>query len=475
MLPRPTSIEIDREARLQARPQEVPTRPPHRRVRDFDEVFLPWTPKMVMEEAARCLHCPDAPCVTACPLGNNIPNALWLTERGDFEAAARIFQETNNLSDICSRVCPQSEQCESACPHLAEGTPAIAIGRIEAFLADVSRKAVGWHAERPPCSGHRVAVVGSGPAGLTVAELLAREGHCVTVFEQWPDGGGLLRYGIPRFKLDHAFVQRRLDFLHELGVQFVFDTCIGDGEGIDGLFSDGFEAVFLGTGAERPAPVEIPGTELSGVYQGRAFLVQANVEQNLRPSELEDPPEVGRRVAVVGGGDTAMDCCRTALRLGAEEVVCYYRRTEAEMPGNPVDRRLAREEGVVFEWLLAPVRLLQDGGGHVRGVRVARMSLGLPDESGRRRPELVPDSEFDVPADTVVLALGFTPDPTLPLRTPGLKTRDGGLLVADPRTGRATRKGVWAGGDNVRGPSLVAHAVAQGRAAARDIHRFLSP
>ncbi|MGW8265548.1 MAG: NAD(P)-dependent oxidoreductase [Longimicrobiales bacterium] len=443
-------------------------------MRDFDEVLLPWTPRMAMEEAARCLHCPEAPCVKICPLGNQIPQALRLTEQGDFEGAARVFQETNNLSDICSRVCPQSERCESVCPHLAEGGAAIAIGRIEGFLAEVFRKASGWHAERPFHSGHRVAVVGSGPAGLTVAELLAREGHCITVFEQWPDGGGLLRYGIPRFKLDHALVQKRLDFLHELGVQFVFDTCIGECAGIDGLLSEGFEAVFLGTGAERPAPVGIPGTELRGVYQARAFLVQANVEQNLRPSELEDPPEVGKKVAVVGGGDTAMDCGRTALRLGAEEVVCYYRRTEAEMPGNDVDRRLAREEGVVFKWLAAPVRILSDGGGHVRGLRLARTTLGLPDESGRRRPEVVPDTEFDVAADTVVLALGFTPDPTLPSRTSGLKTRAGGLLVVDPITGRTTRERVWAGGDNVRGPSLVAHAVAQGRAAARDIHRYLA-
>jgi glutamate synthase (NADPH/NADH) small chain len=215
--------------------------------------------------------------------------------------------------------------------------------------------------------------------------------------------------------------------------------------------------------------------EMDGVYQARAFLVQANVEQNLRPSDLEDPPEVGRRVAVVGGGDTAMDCCRTALRLGAKEVVCYYRRTEAEMPGNPTDRRLAREEGVGFEWLVAPVRLLQDAGGHVRGLRMARTRLGSPDESGRRMPEVVLDSAFDISADTVVLALGFTADPDLPLRTPGLKTRNGGLLITDPSTGRTTRDRVWAGGDNVRGPSLVAHAVAHGRAAARDIHRCLGP
>jgi glutamate synthase (NADPH/NADH) small chain len=474
MLPRPESRDIDVEARRRVRPQIAPVQQPETRIRNFDEVYLPWTPEMAMEEASRCLHCPNAPCTKACPLGNDIPMALWLTEQGDFEGAAQVFQQTSNLSEICSRVCPQSEHCQGACPYTEAGLPPVAIGHIEGFLADRFRKTRGWHGQRPPSSGRRVAVVGSGPAGLTVAELLALEGHGITVFEQWPHGGGLLRYGIPRFKLDHTLVLKRLDYLHELGVQFVFDTRIGDGKELDDLFSEGFEAVFLGTGADRPAPVRIPGDNLLGVYGARPFLVRANVEQNLRPSDLEDPPEIGRRVAVVGGGDTAMDCCRTALRLGADAVTCYYRRTEEEMPGNPEDRRLAREEGAVFEWLLAPVRLLDDGRGHVRGMRLVRMRLGERDSSGRPWPLPIPGSHLDVCADTVVLALGFEPDVELPRRIPGLETQDGGLLLADPETGRTTREMVWAGGDNVRGPSLVAYAVAQARRAARDIHRHLA-
>jgi glutamate synthase (NADPH/NADH) small chain len=474
MLPRPDSRNIDAEARLRARPQVPPAQPPELRVRNFDEVYLPWSPEMARKEASRCLQCPDQPCVRACPLNNDIPTALWLTERGAFDDAAQVFQKTSNLSEICSRVCSQSEHCQSACPHTERGQPPVGIGHIEAFLADRFRKSRGWHARRPPCSGHRVAVVGSGPAGLTVAELLALEGHCITVFEEWPDGGGLLRYGIPRFKLDHTLILRRLEYLKELGVQFVFNTRIGDEKGLDDLFSEGFEAVFLGTGANRPTPVRIPGENLLGVYGARPFLVCANVEQNLRPCELEDPPVVGRKVAIVGGGDTAMDCCRTALRLGAETVTCHYRRTEEEMPGNPEDRRLAREEGTTFEWMVAPVRLLDNGQGHVRGVRMLRTRLGGPDPSGRPAPLPIPGSDFDISADTVVLALGFRADPSLARTTSGLDAGEGGLLIADPATGRTSRELVWAGGDNVRGPSRVAHAVAQGRRAATDIHAHLS-
>ncbi len=474
MLPRPRSREIDRKARLAKRPVEIPITPPEERVLDFDEVYLPWTPEMAKAEASRCLHCPSQPCVKACPLGIDIPSVLWLTEHGDFEGAAEIISRSNNLPEICGRVCPQSQLCEGACPHLKDGNPPVAVGRIESFLADTRRKEIGWSASRPPCTGHRVAVVGSGPAGLTVAELLAERGHCLTVFEQWPDGGGLLRYGIPRFKLAPRLVRARVGYLREMGVEFVFDTRIGEDTTVDDLFHLGFEAVFLGTGAGRPVPAPIPGSEAPGVYHASSFLVRANVEQNVRPSELEDPPVVGNRVVVLGGGDTAMDCCRTALRLGAREVTCVYRRTEAEMPGNPRDRALAVEEGARFLWLSLPQRIVEREGGGLQAVECCRARLGSTDESGRRGPEPVPDSTFHIQADTVVLALGYLPDPSLARSGTGLETDREGLVVADPRTGRTSRKMVWAAGDTVSGPSLVPTAVAQARAVAADIHQKLS-
>jgi glutamate synthase (NADPH/NADH) small chain len=396
-------------------------------------------------------------------------------EHGDFEAAARVFLETSNFSEICGRVCPQLTQCEGACPHNKKGQPPVTIGRIEAFVSDWYRQNVGHELSVDPPTGRRVAVVGAGPAGLTVAELLSKKGHSVTIFDQWPDGGGVMRYGIPRFKMDHALVDARLEYLKSLGVEFVYDTRIGEERGIDDLTSSGFDAVFLGTGAGIAAQIEIPGSDLEGIYSSTPFLVRANVEQNLRPSSLEDPPDIGDRVAVIGGGDTAMDCCRTALRMGASEVTCVYRRTEEEMPGNARDREYAKEEGTRFEWLVAPVRFVGDERGRVRAMECVRMSLGEPDESGRRRPLPIEGSEFEIPVDTVLLALGYWPDPALGESTPGLDTHDWGLFTVDEETGRTSREGVWAGGDNVLGPAVVVTAVAHGWRAAADIHRHLTP
>jgi glutamate synthase (NADPH) small chain len=473
MLRRTESNEMKKRRGQETPPVEAPVLPAGARARNFDEVLLPWSGDMVQREAVRCLHCSSPPCVEACPLRVDIPLALRRAGEGDLAAAGRVFLLGNSLPEICGRVCCQWGHCEGACSQAQEGFPPLAVGRIETFLADFARGEMGWAAERPPCSGYRVGVVGAGPAGLTVAELLAGEGHMVTVYDQWPDGGGSMRYGLPRFKLDHGLVRKRLGLLRSLGVEFIFNVRIGDELGVDDLLAQGFEAVFLGTGPGLPEPAGIPGIHLKGVYDAIPFLVQANVEQDLRPSALEDPPEVGRRVVVIGGGDAAMDCCRTAVRLGAPEVTCYYRRTEGQAPGNPRERRFAREEGVVLEWGAAPLRVVGDGAGRVRAVELVRTETASID--GARGLEVKPleGSRFAVAADTVVLALGCRPDPSLVEETHGLAADDQGRLTVDPSTGRTSRDRVWAGGGNVTGQDVLARAVAQGRAAAGDIHRWL--
>lgn len=438
----------------------APTQIPGARIRNFDEVYLPWTPEMVRVEAARCLQCPSRACVEACPLGNDIPTALRLAERGEFDRAAEVFRRTSNFSEICSRLCPQLSQCEGACPHVRAGRPPVAVGRIESFLADRYRRDHGWSAERPPCSGRRVAVVGAGAAGLTVSEVLAAKGHCVTVYDQWPDGGGVLRYGTPRFRLDHALIRNRLAYLRTLGVEFVFDTRIGEGRGVDQLLASGSDAVFLGTGAGCHSSVSLPGWDLKGVHDATSFLVRANVEQDLRPSDMEDPPRLGRRVAVIGGGETALDCSRTAMRLGAEEVTCICGRAEKEAPGDPRNRALARDEGAKFLWMTEPRRILGNEEGAVRAVELTGVQGDL--------------SPFQMSVDSVVVVSKSRPDTALAESLPALEIDAQGRVVVDPATGRTSVNRVWAGGENVSGPSSVAHSVAQARAAALSIHEALT-
>jgi glutamate synthase (NADPH/NADH) small chain len=473
MLPRPAAKEIDRKRRMALPHQPIPKQDPAERVLNFEEVYLSYDAEAAITEAMRCIQCPAAPCSKACPLHNDIPLAMWQIENGEFTDAAIVFRRTSTMSEVCGRVCPQVIQCEGACIYVKKGKPPVAIGRLEAFVADHQSVNSGRDTIIAAPTGHRVAVVGAGPAGLTVAQLLAKRGHAVTVFDLWPAGGGIMRYGIPKFKMDHKIVDDQLEYTRKLGVEFVFDTKIGDDIAVDELFDQGFEAVFLGVGAGVAADPKIPGQDLMGVHNATPFLIQANVDEELRPESLKGLPELGDRVVVIGGGDTAMDCLRTSVRLGATEVTCVYRRTEAEMPGNEKDRGLAKDEGVKFEWLTQPIKFIGDEDGHVIAMECKRMELGEPDESGRRRPVAIEGSEFTLAVDNVVLALGYWPDSLLGDTTPGLDTHDWGLISVDEESGATARPGVFAGGDDVVGPDLVVTAVAHGRRAAEAIHDYL--
>jgi len=467
-------LPIDRKERLRIPPQPVRKRPVEERIHSFDEVTLGFDAETARREAERCLHCPEpAPCVEACPLHNDIPTALWYIEQGDFLTAAEIYRRTNPMPEICGRVCPPTT-CRGSC-NVGKPEVPLNTSKLEAFVADYQRRTVGVPLpEKAPPTGKRVAVVGAGPAGLVVAERLTVKGHQVVVYEAMPRPGGLLVYGIPSFKLPKELVMWKAQWLERLGVTFVYNTRIGEDLTVDDLLErEGFDAVFLGTGAEVSAKPRWEGMDLKGVYQSLDFLRRANLSSDFLPPEEQGPPQVGRRVAVIGGGDTAMDCARTAIRLGAQEVTVVYRRTEAEMPGNPYERALAIEEGVRFEFLTAPVRFIGDDAGRLVAMECVRMELGEPDESGRRRPIPIAGSEFTQEVDTVVLALGFWPDPLIGETTSGLKTHRWGLIVADEETGRTSRKEVFAGGDNVHGPDLVVTAMAAGMRAAEAIHDYL--
>lgn len=462
-----------RKERLLIPHTPVPERDPEQRVSDFQEIVLGYDGDTAMREASRCLQCPQpSACVLACPLHNDIPGALWLISQGDFVGAAEIYRQTSIFPEICGRVCPQERLCEGACV-LGKGKDAPSLGKLEMFVADYQRALGGWPvAERAPLTGKDVAVVGSGPAGLAAAEALARRGHKVTVYEAAPYPGGLLLYGIPNFKLPKSLIIGKIESLKRLGVKFVCNTRIGQHLTVDDLFLADFQAVFLAVGANIDAQLKAPGADLEGVYLSGEFLVRTQPPKSLVAEPLRDTPSVGQRVAVIGGGDTATDCLRTALRLGAAEVTCYYRRTEAEMPGSRSERQHALEEGAEIEYLVAPVSFQSDAHGHVCALELQRMGLGEPDASGRRRPVPIANSEFTVPVDTVILALGYWPDETIGKSTPNLKTHDYGLIAADNQ-GQTSRPGVFAAGDAVTGPDLVSTAVSAGLRAAEAIDEYL--
>lgn len=466
-------LSIDRQGRAKTPSFDVSLRTPADRVCDFDEVLLPFTPEQAIFEAARCIHCPDpAPCVRACPANNDIPSAMWLIEQGRFLDAADLYRQTSSLPEICARVCPHEALCQGSCTMGKHGLP-VQTGMLERFATDYQRYAGELLIDVAEPTGQRVAIVGAGPSGLACAEQLARHGHSVTLFDSKPQPGGLLLYGIPNFKLEKDVVLARMDDLYRMGVQFVGNTYIGRDKTVDDLFNEGFDAVYLAVGTGVDAPMGIDGEDLPGVWKGTDFLIRANVSPAFLPAALHQAPEIGRKVVVIGGGDTASDCLRTALRMGAEEVTCIYRRTENEMPGSRKDRKLAKDEGAHYQFLTQPVLFISGPDGRLAGIECIRMELGEPDASGRRRPVAEAGSEFIIEADTAILALGYWPDETLGKTTPDLTTHNYGLIQADSLTGQTSRPGVFAGGDAVTGPDLVVTAMVAGRRAAQAIHNSL--
>jgi glutamate synthase (NADPH/NADH) small chain len=462
---------VDRKARTHKIPVEYDKRPADERILDFEEVVLGFDEETAKAEASRCIQCPEPQaCMLNCPAGNDIPEALWLISQGDFVGAARVFAQTSPLPEVCGRVCPNL--CQKGCV-LGRAFGAASVGKLEAFVANIARREGALAIEVPEeKTGKRIAVVGSGPAGITVAEDLIKNGHEVTIYEAWPVPGGVLIYGIPNFKLSKEVVLNKVRDLEAVGVQFITNTRIGETITIDDLLRE-YDAVFLGTGAGVEATMGVPGEDLKGIYNSTDFLIRANVPPEMLPADRQQQPVVGRRVAVIGGGDTAVDCARSALRLGAEDVTIVYRRTEIEMPGNKVERGICLEEGVEINYLQAPVEYFGDEQGYVNAMKIIKMELGEPDSSGRRRPVPIEGSEFIQEVDTVLLAIGYWPDPFLGEKTENLATNKWGLIVADEGVGTTTREGVFAAGDNVHGPDLVITAVATAHRAAESIQAYL--
>lgn len=450
----------------------MPSQDPEVRKKEFSEVALGYTPEMAGREASRCLNCKNPQCVLGCPVEINIPGFIKAITEDDMPGSAKILKDKNNLPAVCGRVCPQESQCEAKCILGLKGEP-VAIGRLERYTADWERENGVAMPEKAPVKKEKVAIVGSGPAGLTAAADLAKLGYPVTVFEALHTPGGVLMYGIPEFRLPKDVVQKEIDFIRSLGVDIQVNAVIGKSSTVDELLADGYAAVFVGTGAGLPNFMDLPGENLIGVYSANEFLTRTNLMKAYRFPEYGTPIRVGKKVAVIGAGNVAMDSARTALRLGAEESYIVYRRSAQEMPARREEVEHAKEEGVQFKLLTSPISYKGDENGNLTNMTLQKFELGEPDASGRRSPVVIPGSEYEVEIDTVVVAIGQGPNPLVPGTTPGLILTKKGNIQADHDTGQTSRENVFAGGDIVTGAATVILAMGSGKRAARAIDEYL--
>lgn len=461
-------------AKLNLNRVSMPRQEGKERRNNFNEVALGYSDEQAISEAQRCIQCPRQPCIAGCPVGIDIPGFLKAIIEKDIPEAARILKNKNSLPAICGRVCPQESQCEAVCTLSKKGAP-IAIGRLERYVADWERKNKPdiSDADPPEPEGKRVAVVGSGPAGLTAAAELAKLGYKLTIFESLHMPGGVLMYGIPEFRLPKEIVQAEVDYVTSLGVELRLDSLVGKLFTLDELLATGYDAVFLGTGAGLPMFLNIPGENLNGIYSANEFLTRINLMKAYLFPEYDTPVKIGKKVAVIGGGNVAMDSARCAIRLGADEVYIVYRRSEQEMPARREEVENAGEEGIQFKFLTSPKRFIGDEKNWVTGMECLEMELGEPDASGRRRPIVKPGTEFIIEIDEAIIALGTTPNPLIASSAPDLETTKYGTVVADKMTGKTVKDRVWAGGDVITGSDTVISAMGAAKRAAADIDDYL--
>lgn len=453
------------------RPDKVamPVQDPAIRITNFDEVALGYTPQMAMEEATRCLHCKHQPCVSGCPVNIHIPDFIEKVAQGEFEEAYKIISLTSTLPAICGRVCPQENQCEKVCVRGIKNEP-VAIGRLERFVADYHREHNDTPFEKPRSNGHKVAVVGAGPAGLTCAGDLAKLGYQVTIFEALHVAGGVLMYGIPEFRLPKEIVQKEISHLKELGVEIITNFIVGRSDSIDSIMDDGYEAVFIGSGAGLPNFMGLPGENLIGVYSANEFLTRINLMKAYQ-EDSDTPVQHPTKCVVVGGGNVAMDAARCARRLGSE-VHIVYRRSMEELPARKEEVEHAQEEGIIFDLLCNPVRVIGDGKGWCKQIECIRMQLGEPDDSGRRRPIPIEGSNFTIDIDCMIMAIGTSPNPLIRHTTKGLEVNRKGCIICN-EDGLTSRENIYAGGDAVSGAATVINAMGAGKRAAAAIDKKL--